>query len=327
MNDPLAPVVEIMRRHGVRCSAEEFHSAVNVTFHRFESEKYDELHRDMWESLPQQIALLVEDCLRGDAAASIRMLDIGCGTGLATDALLRSPLGPRVAEVDLLDTSTAMLARAAVRRKVWGKPGDNIEGLVGSLVGNRHYDLIITSSVLHHVPDLESFLGAVADLQSGLRGGPLFLHLQDPNGDFGDDPKRRERAARIAAPKLPEWLARLAPNRVAGRLMRELRGEQGKDYLSRTNDELVKTGVIATALSTLEIFTITDIHVQDGAGISIERMKSWLPEYDLLSRRSYAFFGQLWSALPPGLRAEEEQLIRDGALEGEYVAAAWRLRG
>lgn len=64
MDDPLAPLAEIMRRHGVRCSAAEFHAAVNVTFHRFEAEEYDQLHRDMWDSLPQQIALLSGDCQR-----------------------------------------------------------------------------------------------------------------------------------------------------------------------------------------------------------------------------------------------------------------------
>src|SRR5689334_18584067 len=104
MSDPFAPVVEIMGRHGVRCTAEEFHSAVNITFHKLESEQYDELHHDMWESLPRQVSLLAEDCLRGGMPESIRMLDIGCGTGLATDSLLKSPLGGRIAEIDLLDT-------------------------------------------------------------------------------------------------------------------------------------------------------------------------------------------------------------------------------
>jgi SAM-dependent methyltransferase len=125
MSDPLAPLAEIMRRHGARCSPSEFHAAVNVAFHRYESELYDELHRDMWESLPLQIALLAGDCLRVAGAAEpgpLRMLDIGCGTGLATDLLLRSPLGPFITEVDLLDTSTAMLARAQQRRQQWGKP-------------------------------------------------------------------------------------------------------------------------------------------------------------------------------------------------------------
>src|SRR5579862_2926055 len=83
MNNPLAPVIEIMQRNGVTGSASDFHAAVNVCFHRFESEVYDELHQDMWQSLPQQGKLLVDDCLRDGLPDQIRMLDIGSGTGLA----------------------------------------------------------------------------------------------------------------------------------------------------------------------------------------------------------------------------------------------------
>lgn len=43
----------IMERHGARCGMEEFHSFLNLTFHEFESESYDELHAHMWESLPR----------------------------------------------------------------------------------------------------------------------------------------------------------------------------------------------------------------------------------------------------------------------------------
>src|ERR1035438_10252852 len=79
---------DMMKRHGVACSAEEFHGAVNVTFHEFESEDYDTSHRDMWESLPQQFHLLVDDWLRvcSGAPSEIHLLDIGCGTGLASDS-------------------------------------------------------------------------------------------------------------------------------------------------------------------------------------------------------------------------------------------------
>jgi SAM-dependent methyltransferase len=324
MDDSLIPFAEIMRRHGVRCSAAEFHAAVNVTFHRFESEVYDQLHSDMWESLPQQIALLAEDCLKGGAPYRMRMLDIGCGTGLATDLLLRSALGPRIAEVDLLDTSATMLARAHARRERWGKPGKTVEGLLPTLVGRQSYDLIITCSVLHHIPDIPAFLRAVAGLQDGLKEA-LFLHLQDPNGDFLDDPQLAQRSALVSNGKPPEWIARLAPSRVLGRLIRELKGEQGKDYLSKTNQELLKNGVVSDPLSVDEIFAITDIHVRDG-GISIERINGWLPDYDLAAHRSYAFFGVLRSHLPRELQAQEDQLIHDGALNGEHVAAAWRRR-
>ncbi len=323
MNDPLAPIELIVREHNIKLSPAEFHAAVNVCFHRFESEVYDEIHRDMWDSLPKQVELLAADCLRGSVPETIHMLDIGCGTGLATDSLMRSPLGPRVAEIDLLDTSTAMLARAEKRREKWGKTGRTLEGIVESLPAGASYDLIITSSVLHHVPDLASFLKAIAGLQSA-KPGAIFIHLQDPNGDSVNDPKKAERAAEIPAP-VPDSIARFKPQRIIGRLMREIKGEQGQDYISKTNKELIRTGVISKPLSVEEIFSVTDIHVRDG-GISIERMKAWLPDYELVTQRSYGFFGMLGSSLPPNFRQREEQYIQAGELNGDHIAAAWRRR-
>jgi 2-polyprenyl-3-methyl-5-hydroxy-6-metoxy-1,4-benzoquinol methylase len=322
MNDPLGPIAEVMRRNGVAGRPEDFHAAVNVCFHQFESEVYDDLHQDMWQSLPQQGELLANDCLREGAPDTIRMLDIGCGTGLATDMILRTALGPKIVEVDLIDTSTAMLARAERRRKAeWKKPGESMEGLVQSLVGRKSYDLIITCSVLHHVPDLPAFLQAVAALQSG-NPGALFLHLQDPNGDYLKDPQLRERSAQMSQ-KVPNSIARFTPKRIFGRVMREIKGEQGQDYLSKANRELIKRGVISKPLSAGDMFAITDIHIRDG-GICIRRMEEWLPDYKLVSNRAYAFFGVLRSELPAKLQMVEDECIRNGALNGEYVAAAWR---
>lgn len=325
MNDPFAPIEEIMRRNNITSTVAEFHAAVNVCFHRFESEVYDEGHRDMWESVPPQVALMANDCLRRKTFEQIRMLDVGCGTGLATDSLIRSPLGPRIKEIDLLDTSTAMLARAEKRRREWNRPGRTVEGIIESLPSGASYDLIITCSVLHHVPDLASFLKAVAGLQDG-RPGALFLHLQDPNGDFANDRTKSERIAEYKPIVIPDSLARFQPKRILGRLVREFKGEQGQDYVSKTNRELIRTGVISKPLSVEELFSITDIHVPDG-GISIERMKAWLPDYELIAQRSYGFFGVLSSHLPPAFRQREDQYIRDGELNGEHVAAVWRRPG
>ncbi|HLW76722.1 MAG TPA: class I SAM-dependent methyltransferase [Bryobacteraceae bacterium] len=324
MNDPFAPVAEIMRKNGIAGDPRAFHAAVNVCFHQFESEVYDDVHQDMWRSLPAQVELLANDCLRGGAPERIRMLDIGCGTGLATDLLLRTALGPRVVEIDLLDTSPAMLARASARRgEQWKKPGGSTEGLVESVAG-KSYELIITCSVLHHVPDLASFLGAVSRLQNGIPGA-LLLHLQDPNGDYSRDPQRLERAAQLPR-ELPDSIARFKPSRLLGRLMREIKGTQGEDYVSKANRELIRRGVIAKPLRVADVYAITDIHVHDTAGVSIETMRGWMPDYELAAHRSYGFFGVLESSLPPDLRALEDRSIREGALNGEYAAAAWRRR-
>ena len=313
----------IMDRHGVRCSPEEFHQSVNVLFHDFESEIYDQAHRDMWESLPRQFELLVRDWLRCDphAPREICLLDIGCGTGFASDCLLKTAIGDRIKTIDLLDTSRAMLQQASRRASRWKAPSVCHEGLLDSLPPGSRYELIVTCSVLHHVPDLPAFLRAVRDLQ---RSGGVFLHLQDPNGDFLGDPELCRRMAPASWRPFPEWAYRFTPGRIARRIYRELTGKQGLDYLSKTNRALLGKGIVATPLSVHEIFSITDIHVLDGEGISISSMKSWLPDYECLSRRSYGFFGKLWSVLPKRRQRIEEDLIARQALNGLHIGAAWR---
>jgi SAM-dependent methyltransferase len=313
----------IMDRHGVRCSPEEFHRSVNVLFHDFESEIYDREHRDMWENLPRQFELLAGDWLRGDplAPAEIRLLDIGCGTGLASDCLLKTVIGSRIKTIDLLDTSRSMLQQASRRASGWKAPSICHEGLLNTLPPGRQYELIVACSVLHHVPDLSEFLTAVRSLQPA---GGVFMHLQDPNGDFLGDPELRQRMTRASRISLPEWAGRFTPRRIFGRIARELTGKQGQDYLSKTNRALLEKGVVSTPLSVHEIFSITDIHVHDGEGVSISNMEPRLPGYTCLSRRSYGFFGELWSDLPKRRQRIEEDLIACQALNGLHIAAVWR---
>jgi 2-polyprenyl-3-methyl-5-hydroxy-6-metoxy-1,4-benzoquinol methylase len=324
-SEPLRVVAEIMSRHGARCTPEEFHAAVNVTFHNFESEVYDQEHADMWESLPRQFSLLADDCLPSDpsSSSSLRLLDIGAGTGLASACILKTALGQRVKSLDLLDTSPAMLEQASKKAKSWGIPFEVHHGLLSDLPSGRAYDLIVTCSVLHHVPDLADFLAQVKAHQAP-RG--VFIHLQDPNGDFMRDPDLQRRMSEVSQSTVPESLQRFTPKRIIGRLYREITGKQHTDYVSKTNQALLKNGVISTPLTVAEIYDITDIHVEDGAGISIEQLKKWMPDYDCLSQRAYGFFGKLASTLPPDAQAIEEKMIRERALNGFHIGAAWRLR-
>ncbi|MBV9406071.1 MAG: class I SAM-dependent methyltransferase [Acidobacteriaceae bacterium] len=321
--NPLAPIEEIMRRHDSTCTVEEFHTVVNVVFHEFEAEIYDVVHRDMWESLPAQVSLLASDCLHSGAiAGDLRLLDVGCGTGLASDCVLKSPLGPKVASVHLLDMSPTMLRKAQSRAGNWNIPVTSNEGTVETLRAEQQFDLIVTCSVLHHIPDLAAFLRNIRQVQAP---DGVFIHLQDPNGDYLKDEELQKRTAELSKTIFPEWISRLAPKRVLGRVYREITGKQGQDYVSRTNRELLRRGVVQSPLTTKEIFSITDIHVQDGAGISIRRMMEWMPDYELISQRAYAFFGRLASTLPPEWKSREEELSAQRALNGMHISAAWRL--
>jgi 2-polyprenyl-3-methyl-5-hydroxy-6-metoxy-1,4-benzoquinol methylase len=325
---PLASIFPLLEKYAVPCSVEEFHQAVNVTFHKRESAVYNQIHHAMWESIPEQFTLLIEDYFSKypQPGSSLRMLDIGCGTGLASNSVLATRLGAYVEHVDLLDLSEEMLAKARAKSAAWNIPVETIHGTIDQLPADRSYDVIVICSVLHHIPDLAAFLASVRRIQ---KPGGIVLHLQDPNGDYLKDAQLRERKQSYSAsrePRIPEWLRRLSPARVVGRIVRELRGTQGTDYLSLTNQDLLAAGIISRPMSPHDIWAVTDIHDDLETGVSIRELARYLPEYELVSRRSYGFFGVLAAELNGTLREQERAAIAGRLQNGQYAGALWRLR-
>ncbi len=90
----------------------------------------------------------------------LKLLDIGCGGGLAAEPLAR--LG---AEVLGIDASEAAISAAATHAAESGVEmryrATTAEALLAE--GGR-FDLVVTLEVVEHVADLESFLGAAAGL-------------------------------------------------------------------------------------------------------------------------------------------------------------------
>jgi 2-polyprenyl-3-methyl-5-hydroxy-6-metoxy-1,4-benzoquinol methylase len=323
-------LLPLMRAKGVTISPARFHDIVNVTFHRFESRHYDTVHREMWDVLPAQFELLTNDLLDRPLPESLDLLDIGCGTGLSSELLLATPLGKKIAQLDLIDTSAEMLAKCRERAARWPALCRFVEGTVEQAPGAR-YDLILTCSVLHHIPDLRGFLRNVRALQAP---GGFFIHLQDPNGDCLADPDllRRSDALRRTRKKS---VSPLRPAlRIASRIRRAITGarsNQPKNYLAEVNDALLAEGVIKIALTDEEIWSVTDIHESNlpystGSGISIRSLREMMPDYELVSARSYSFFGRMMNELPGSMKKEELRLIRERAMNGSKLAAAWRCK-
>ena len=74
-----------------------------------------------------------------------------------------------------------------------------------------------------------------------------------------------------------------------------------------------------------DIWAITDIHIYDGEGISVGTLSRLLPDYRLISARSYSFFGKMLSELPAGFRQREQQFIEAKAPNGLEIAGLWTL--
>lgn len=103
---------------------------------------------------------------RGLSLDGARVCDFGAGTGLLTELI-----ADRVAEVDAIDTSAGMRTQlgAKIDRRGW----NHVRASAGIPVRAGEYDLVVCSSVLSFVDDLDA---TVAELAVLLRPGGMLVH-------------------------------------------------------------------------------------------------------------------------------------------------------
>ena len=215
-----------------------------------------------------------------------------------------------------------MLKRCAQRPALQRVPRKLICGTLDALSPDSTYDVILTCSVLHHIPDLHSFFRQLRGMH---RQGGMFLHLQDPNGDFMDDMELQRRIEQFdSSQRKPHWVKRITAERVLRRLRAMVTGQQPRNYIDLINEDLLRSGVIKQAMTDNELWSVTDIHIYNGKGISLQGLERLLAGYELVSSRSYSFFGTMYSELGSRFQKEEDRLQKEGARNGMHVAAAWR---
>jgi len=139
-----------------------------------------------------------------------RVLDIGCGAGLASEALARA--GKQVVG---LDEAPAALAAARAHAEAAGLPIDYRQGGVDQVADLPPFDAVVALEVVEHVADVRAFL---ADALSVLRpGGRLFLSTLNRTprslliAKFG-----AEYVARLLPVGTHDWKRFLKPAELAG---------------------------------------------------------------------------------------------------------------
>ncbi|HEK21146.1 class I SAM-dependent methyltransferase [Mucilaginibacter sp.] len=321
MSEYLKTLEPLIRQKSNLTDAREFHARVNVIFHNEEAKHYDKLHTEMWESLPVQYGLLVADIktyIKNNQP--LKLLDVGCGTGLATQMLLDAGMDSRVAEIHLLDTSEEMLKQAVKRSTKWGKKVLAINGDVNTV--QEQYDIILISSVLHHIPDLPPFLEKISSLQ---KNGGLLITIQDPAAEAQNNQvlenRKKEYQQYHESKRVNKTIIERAINK-AKRLFKE------PDYIKRVNKKLLEQKIINQPLTDSEIWSVTDIHVEGlpysaGAGISKAQLVNYLRNNTLISYRTYGFYGTMGSNLDERYRKLEHELALSNDQNGRHFCSAW----
>jgi len=189
-----APIGETANRAG---------TTIGETANRAEVAKFDALAADWWEPRgPMAMLHQMNDArigwVRARAALDgARVLDVGCGAGLASEAMARAG-----AMVTGVDAAGEVIAAARAHAAAGGLAIDYRVG--GPEDVADPFDVVVAFEVIEHVDDHATFLGALA---ARLRpGGRLFLSTLNRNP-----------ASWFVAKFGAEYVARLLPVGMTGR--------------------------------------------------------------------------------------------------------------
>ena len=149
---------------------QQIHQA-NILVHRFEAKYYELLHPEVYSKKEQKRVTAQLKTINGQITDNQKVaLDVGAGTGNLTGKLLQ--MGYSVTATDISPEMCAILRRKYERYlpsqlTVLTSP---IEELT---FGEGKFDLIVTYSVLHHLPD---YVGALKTLTGFLKtGGVIYI--------------------------------------------------------------------------------------------------------------------------------------------------------
>lgn len=292
-----------LRSREIAMPARAFIRLVSNLYHQFEAGRYDVVHEEIFETQEHWA-----DCLRAiepDLPDFVRVLDVGAGTGYASRQVL-SAFGPRVSWLVCQDLSPDMAAQCRVQVQRAARRACFVAGEVEALRGEGAFDLIVTNSVLHHLPDLSRFFAVIRQL---IRPGGYYVAGHEPSNRF------------YANRALYRWTQRYRLWRRARRacsaepyLRRLRRTPTPRTVEQLTNDALVRLGAIPEALPSGVIPQLVDIHVPRGPsalpfwgehGFNAEMLqRDFLPDYELRYLTTYphikdarARMGGIWRAI------------------------------
>jgi 2-polyprenyl-3-methyl-5-hydroxy-6-metoxy-1,4-benzoquinol methylase len=151
----------------------------NIELHQKEAQFYDKIHPEIFcKSEQNLIKNILKQVLAEIKKDKLNVLDLGAGTGNITLKLLDNEKVESVLAVDLSKEMLDELEKKAKdnpKLKIANKPAD-----IFLMDDDEKYDLIVISSVLHHLPD---YFKTIALVLEKLNPGGVFIIFHEPTGE------------------------------------------------------------------------------------------------------------------------------------------------
>ena len=294
---------------------------INNMFHSFDAEIYDTEHLEISEQLPpiwREMSIKVTERLESKA---LHILDFGCGTGFEAQQLLRNIPANSIAALTCYDPSPEMLERC--REKVRPLFSDTrfCSSLEEALTPNAPYTLLISNSVLHHLPDVTS---TIRKLLPSLATHAMWLAGHEPSLRFH---KNRECVANLEA-FLQE--RRRSPG-IHARLLNYIRRKS--DPYAKTARKAAHTGLFQQRPPTDIIGRLVDFHVAHsteevsaGRGFDFSTLEQdFQASWKLTWLKTYGFMGPFYEGRLPDRWARScQELARRFPKDGANFCTIWQ---
>jgi len=295
---------------------------VNRLFHATEATLYDGSHPEIHDQLPQVWRDLLAQ-VEVPAGARWSTLDFGAGTGFATAQTVTLLPPGTVTRTVCVDLSPEMLAHCRARVSPLMPQAEFRE----DLPTDGAFNLLLTNSVLHHLPDVDAQLARIEPLLApnawwvlGHEPSSRFYRNAELRAHF-DAYMRQHRWQRFLRPGLYlEHLRNLFagdPRRAAARAS-VAAGLFQREPDPDTIDRLVDFGVAHS----LE-------EVEAGRGLDVRELeRRFAGRWKLVAVRSYSFMGSLFEGrLPSAWQTRCSELARRFPEDGANFCAVWRRQG
>jgi len=289
---------------------------INRIYHRFDAANYDAEHIEIRLLWPELWAEMTQQLPQKDGW---RALDFGCGTGFATEQVLRN-LGSRLHLVVAFDPSRQMLSNGRNRLQ---NPKVIFSDDISTLTKHGPYNLLITNSVLHHLPDVEETL---SQLQPFLSGDAYWLCGNEPSKRFYKNADCVDLFNAYAAyQERSKWIR-------PGAYVAKLKHTFGRDSLSATSRLALKRGLFTSRPSSTVIARLVDFHVHHPVdeidaerGFDMTQLESAFKQH--WKRRwskTYSYLGPFSEFRAPRRWREKARLLKENFPEdGANFCCVW----
>lgn len=296
---------------------------LNRIFHDIDAPDYDRHHPEIYVQLPELWEHMLT-LVMNSTQAPWRVLDFGAGTGFASVQIARHIPPAALTRLTCIDLSIAMLAQCRVNVAPLVPHAEFAVAIPYEL---GEYDLLLSNSVLHHLPDIPTTL---ATLEPILSDSAWWILGHEPSSQFYEN---AECMAHLTAFRhANRWRKYLQP----ASYTRRVRRSRTPDPLDRTAREAFLHGLFEKHPPALVIDRLVDFgvahcpeEVHAGRGLNIRELEAELQgRWKLRFFESYGFMGDIYEGgLSRRWREKCADLKRRYPNAGANFSAVWERVG